>query len=77
MRRQDDLTCFPVRRATLDLVAMAAATLSYNGKPEIMRLVEYCASVLSGQNQEGEKEVAVRILMTIGKAILKHAYFKR
>jgi hypothetical protein len=42
-----------------------------------MRMVEYCASILSSQANDDEKEVAVRVLAHIGEVILKQRYFKK
>jgi hypothetical protein len=39
VRRQDDLTCYPIRRAVLDLIEMSVNFLSFNGKAELMRMV--------------------------------------
>jgi len=43
-----------------------------------MRMVEFCAGVLSNNNgNDGDKEVAVRVLSAIGKVLLKQKYFKK
>jgi hypothetical protein len=56
---------------------MAAAKLSYNGKSEMIRMVEYSASVLSSATaSDSEKEVVVRVLTKIGKLLLKNKYLK-
>lgn len=75
VNREEDLTCEPLRRSVLDLVSIVADVLSFNGKSEMIRLVEYAASVLQGPS-EGEKEVIVRVLTKIGRQILKNKYLK-
>lgn len=78
VRRQEDLSCFVVRKAVMGLIETASNSLVFNGKSELMRMVEYCAGVLSNRDgNDGEKEVAVRILSAIGKVLLNQKYFKK
>ena len=39
VRRQEDLSCFLLRRAILDLISAATNHLVFNGKSELMRMV--------------------------------------
>jgi hypothetical protein len=56
---------------------MVSARLFYNGKSEMIRIVEYSATVLSSATaSDAEKEVLVRVLTKIGKLILKNKYLK-
>lgn len=39
VRRQEDLTCFIIRRAILDLIEISVNHLAFDGKAELMRMV--------------------------------------
>lgn len=75
VNRAEDLTCEPLRRSVLDLISIIADVLSFGGKSEMIRLVEYAAGVLQAA-ADCEKEVVVRVLAKIGAQILKNKYLK-
>lgn len=77
VRRQEDLSCYLVRRAVLDLVEVSASVLYFGDKSEMMRLVEFAASVLDKPDAtEGECEVVTRVLIKIGKQLLSNRHLR-
>ena len=73
--RQEDLNCYPFRRAFLDLVEVSASVLNFEGKSEMMRLVEFVTSVLTSPNlTEGQCELVIRVLIKIGQQFLSDPY---
>lgn len=60
----------------MDLIEVCASCLSYNNKSELMRIIEYSASVLESTAPDPQKEVIIRILIKIGRQILKNPYLK-
>lgn len=75
VHRSEDLTCAPLRRAILDLAENVAASMSFNNKSEMLRMVEYAAGVLQTGN-DSQKEVVIRMLSKIGRLIFKNKYLK-
>jgi hypothetical protein len=59
----------------LDLLEMAASKLSFGNKSEMIRLVEYSATVLATA-AEPEREVVVRVLNKIGTQLLRNKFLK-
>ena len=61
----------------MDLVELAVSCLAFGDKSEMMRMVEYSASVLDKpESTEGDREVVTRVLIRVGKQLLQNRYLK-
>lgn len=55
LRMEEDISCYRFRRMALDLIASLMVHTNYEGKSQLIKLVEYSADILSSQSTDKQK----------------------
>lgn len=64
IRRDEDISCYTLRRNSLDLIKSLMVNTYYVEKSELIKFVEYAAQVFTGNFSDKQKEVVIVVLST-------------